>query len=124
VLFGWIRRRRAAARRADALVRRVLTEAERSQLRREGFFEVRSGLMDGRTYRIPPGGAAVASLEPDGRVEYLCLQPETQVPRSELVVVHKLLLEGAEAEYRARANRVGRPMGMGRTCVLWRPLLY
>lgn len=44
---------------------------------------------------------------------YLCLQPETPVAPEELLLVHKLLLEGAEEEYWQRANRVGRPMGRG-----------
>lgn len=82
-------------------------------LRRTGFLEIRSQLVQGRRYRIPPRGAPIASLEPDGRVIYLCLQPETPVPREELVVLHKLMLEAAEASYWERANQVGRPMGRG-----------
>lgn len=112
MLLGWLRRRRAGER-AEALAGRVLSEADRAQLRREGFLEVPSQLVRGRRYRIPSGGSPVAVLEPDGRVGYLCLQPESDVPRAELVVIHKLLLEGAEADYWQRANRVGRPMGRG-----------
>jgi hypothetical protein len=52
-------------------------------------------------------------LEPTGRVDYLCLQPDAPVARGDLVLIHKLLLEGAEAYYLQRANRVGRPMGRG-----------
>lgn len=92
---------------------------EQAQLQRDGFLEVTSRLVTGRKYRIPRGGSPVAVLEPDGRVLYLCLQPETHVPRAELVVLHKLMLEGAEAEYWQQANRVGRAMGRG----FGRPLL-
>jgi hypothetical protein len=113
VVFEWLFRRTDAGRRAEALVRRVLSDAERAQLRRDGFLEIRSGLVAGRRYRIPRRGSPVASLEPDGRVVYLCLQPSTPVAESELIVVHKLLLEGAEADYWQRANRVGRAMGRG-----------
>ncbi len=113
MFLGWWRRRHQANRRAEALVRYVLTEHERTQLRREGFLEVRSQEVSGRTYRIPRRGSPVAVLEPDGRVKYLCLQPETPVAAPELVIVHKLLLEGAEHEYWQKANRVGRPMGRG-----------
>ena len=95
------------------MVAGVLTEAECLQLRRHGYIEVQSRLVPGRRYRVPRGGAPVASLEPDGRVVYLCLQPAKSVPRNELVVLHKLLLEAAEAEYWQRANRVGRAMGRG-----------
>ena len=42
-MLDWIRRRREAAHRADALVQRVLSEAERAQLRRNGFLEVLTG---------------------------------------------------------------------------------
>ena len=112
MLFGWLRRH-AASKRAEALVERVLSQSERDQLRRDGFLEVPSPSVRGRRYRIPRLGSPVAVLEPTGRVTYLCLQPETPVAPQELLVVHKLLLEGAEAEYWQRANRVGRPMGRG-----------
>jgi hypothetical protein len=112
-MLGWLRRRRAAARRVDTLLRRCLSDAERAQLRRDGFLEIQSPSVSGRRYRIPRRGSPVAVLEPSGRVVYLCLQPETPMPTEELVLVHKLLLEGAESEYWQRANRVGRAMGRG-----------
>jgi hypothetical protein len=113
VLLGWLRRSRHAARRADALVRRVLSDAEQAELHKQGFLELASQTVPGRKYRIPAGDAPVASLEPDGRVVYLCLQPVRPIPRKELVLVHKLLLEADEAGYWQRANRVGRAMGRG-----------
>jgi len=113
VFLGWLRRRRNANRQAAALVRQVLSQDEQAQLRRDGFLEVPSQEVSGRTYRIPRRGSPVAVLEPDGNVRYLCLQPETPVAPAELVVVHKLLLEGAEGDYWHRANLVGRAMGRG-----------
>jgi hypothetical protein len=113
MLFRRWRERRAAAARAEALLGRVLSQAERAQFRRDGFLEVPSPSVLGRRYRIPRRGSPVAVLEPSGRVVYLCLQPDAPVAPEELVVVHKLLLEGAEAEYWQRANRVGRAMGRG-----------
>jgi hypothetical protein len=104
---------REVRRRARALVRQVLSEREYAELRREGFVQVASRAHPGRTYRIPAGGSPVAALEPDGRVVYLCLQPAEPIPREEIVVVQKLLLEGAEDEYWRRANRVGRALGRG-----------
>jgi hypothetical protein len=112
MLREWLRQRQAS-RRAEVVARRVLSDNERLELRHTGFLEVASGLAPGRRYRIPPSGSPVAVLEPDGRVVYLCLQPEAPVPRPELVVLHKLMLEAAEAEYWQHANRVGRPMGRG-----------
>jgi hypothetical protein len=94
-------------------VRRFLSEAEYSQLRREGFVEVPSRIRPGRRYWIPSGGTPVAVAEPDGRLVYLCVQPAQPVPRQELVVIQKLMLEGAEEEFWQRANRVGRALGRG-----------
>ncbi len=112
---GWRRwtRHREVERRVRAMVRRVLSDQEYASLRQQGFFEIPSRLRPGRTYRVPTGGSPVAVLEPDGRVVYLCLQPSDAIPRREQVVIHKLLLEGAEAEYWQQANRVGRAMGRG-----------
>ncbi|HEY2593399.1 MAG TPA: hypothetical protein VGK33_05840 [Chloroflexota bacterium] len=113
MFLGWLRRKRTANRQAEALVRHVLSQDEQAQLRRDGFLEVPSQEVSGRTYRIPRRGSPVAVLEPDGHVKYLCLQPETPVAGPELMVVHKLMLEGAEGDYWEKANRVGRPMGRG-----------
>ena len=113
---AWWRSRlaeRRASRRAEDLVRHVLSDREYAQLRRESFIEVRSRRVPGRRYRIPAGGSPVAALEPDGRLLYLCLQPALPVPRQELLVIQKLLLEGDEDEFWRRANRVGRALGRG-----------
>jgi hypothetical protein len=113
---AWWRSRlaeRRASRRAEDLVRHVLSDREYAQLRRESFLEVRSRRVPGRRYRIPAGGSPVAALEPDGRLLYLCLQPALPVPRQELLVIQKLLLEGDEDEFWRRANRVGRALGRG-----------
>jgi hypothetical protein len=112
VFKNWWRGRQAS-RRAERLVQRILSQEERDQLRRDGVLEVPSTGVQGRRYRIPRRGSPVAVLEPTGRIVYLCLQPETPVAPAELLLVHKLLLEGAEDEYWQRANRVGRPMGRG-----------
>ena len=113
---AWWRSRlaeRRASRRAEDLVRHVLSDREYAQLRRESFLEVRSRRVPGRRYRIPAGGSPVAALEPDGRLLYLCLQPALPVPRQELLVIQKLLLEGDEDAFWQRANRVGRALGRG-----------
>ena len=113
---AWWRSRlaeRRARRRAEDLVRHVLSDREYAQLCREGFIEVRSRRVTGRRYRIPAGGSPVAALEPDGRLVYLCLQPVLPVPRQELLVIQKLLLEGDEDAFWQRANRVGRALGRG-----------
>jgi hypothetical protein len=112
-LWSRYRRRRTAARRAEAMVQRVLSGQQYAELRQHGFFKIASRLTPGRVYCVPRGGSPVAVLEPNGRVLYLCLQPAEPIPTRELVVIDKLLLEADEASYWQRANRVGRPMGRG-----------
>jgi hypothetical protein len=62
---------------------------------------------------IPAGGSPVAVLEPNQRLVYLCQQPALQVPRQEVLVIQKLLLEGDENQFWERANRVGPALGRG-----------
>ena len=114
LVLDWLFTPRAARRRAEAMLQRLLSDDERAQLQHDGFLEVRSRRVIGRRYRIPRrAGAPVAVLEPDGRVLYLCLQPAEPVAETEVVLLHKLMLEGAEDDYWRRANRVGRIMGRG-----------
>lgn len=44
---------------------------------------------------------------------YLYLQPAQPVPRQELLLIQKLLLEGDEDVFWQRASRVGRALGRG-----------
>jgi hypothetical protein len=95
-----------ANRRADMLVQELLSSDELDQLRRHGYLTVPSSKTPGRVYRIPaqPGLVIVVDAgEPGVR---LCLQPARSLPEREHVLVHKLLLEGAECEYWKRANRL------------------
>jgi hypothetical protein len=88
------------------LVREFLTPDELGQLHQYGYLAVPSGTTPGRVYRIPARPGVVTVVD-DGRPgERLCLQPVFSVPEREHVLVHKLLLEGAEREYWLRANRV------------------
>jgi hypothetical protein len=95
-----------ANQRANMLVRELLSPDELEQLRSNGYLTVPSRSTPGRVYRIPaqPGLVIVVDAgEPGIR---LCLQPARSLPEPEHVLVHKLLLEGAEREYWQRANRL------------------
>jgi hypothetical protein len=95
-----------AARRADLLVREVLSAAELAELDERGYLEVPSRTWPARRYRVPAWPGWVIVVEDGRAVSWLCLRPTRALPPRELVVVHKLMLEGAEQEYLRLANRV------------------
>jgi hypothetical protein len=93
-----------AHERAEALLRELLTEAEYDQLRRCGYLEVRSPSRSTRTYRVPRGLGRVAVHEGDVEIEALCVMPVGWLPPGDIVLTHKLMIEGDEQEYLRRAN--------------------
>lgn len=95
-----------AARRAEALVRELLSSSEYAQLEREGYLEVASRVRPDRVYRIRAGNAPVVVVEHGRPIARLCLQPVRPIAAQEMVVVHKVLLEAAEEDYWRRANLV------------------
>lgn len=100
------RRRKRAQQRADALVRELLTPDELGTLQARGYLDVPSRITPGRVYRIPARPGLVTVIDAGGFATRLCLVPARTVPERELILVHKLLLEGDEAAYWQRANRL------------------
>jgi hypothetical protein len=96
--------RREASARAATLVRQLLTADELKQLRVEGYLDVRSLSTPDRVYRVPGEPGLITVMDNGGGTMWLCAQPTRGLPPSEEVLVHKLLLEGAEEEYLRRAN--------------------
>ena len=96
----------SANRRADMLVREFLTPDELSQLQQSGYLAVPSRSTPGRVYRVPAQPGIVTVVDAGKPVMRLCLQPAYSLPEREHVLIHKLLLEGAEREYLRRANRL------------------
>lgn len=96
----------SANRRAELLVRQFLTPDELGQLQSCGYLAVPSRSTPGRVYRVPAQPGIVTVVDEGKPVMRLCLQPAYSVPEREHVLVHKLLLEGAEREYLRRANRL------------------
>ncbi|HEV2238100.1 MAG TPA: hypothetical protein VGR57_15675 [Ktedonobacterales bacterium] len=109
-LAGAMRRREpavsalAAEARARVMLREMLTDGQYEQLTRDGFLEVPSPSVAQRLYRIPWSAGRVCMVDDGQEVAELCLQSTEPLPDSDLVVLHKLMIEGNEREYLAKAN--------------------
>ena len=93
-----------AERRAQLLICQMLTRQQQDQLAALGFIELRSRLIQGRAYRIPRRRGQVQVYEEGRHAGSLCIQPTRWVPDADLVLMHKLMIEGNEAEYLRTAN--------------------
>lgn len=94
-----------AVRRAEQLLRETLSADEYQTLERRGFLEVPSRLVPDRVYRIRRRGPV--EVHEGGRLlTLLCLRPLVYLPEPDLVVLHKVLLEGDEQRYVRTANRL------------------
>lgn len=94
----------SAEHRAHQLMREILSAAQYQQLSRHGYVEVPSPTIPHRTYRIPGAGGLVRVYEQGHAVMDLCLQPVDPLPDGDVVVMHKLMIEGNEQEYLSKAN--------------------
>jgi len=94
----------SAEGRAKALLREMLSDSQYQQLLKFGYLEVSSPSIDNRVYRIPSAGGLVKVYERGCAVMELCLQPAEPLPDSDVVVMHKLMIEGNEQEYLQKAN--------------------
>ncbi|MCL5958094.1 MAG: hypothetical protein M1358_02050 [Chloroflexi bacterium] len=98
-----------AEKRAHALLRELLNDAEYEQWTKRGYLEVPSPSFSDRVYHISKCGGRVYVYESGRPVMRLCVQPVEPIPSTEVVVMHKLMIEGNEEEYLKVANRlVGR----------------
>jgi hypothetical protein len=96
--------RSEAERRAQQLVTRMLSPEQVTQLNGLGFMELRSHLIPGRTYRIPRRRGQVQVYEQGHHAGSLCIQPTRWVPDGDVLIMHKLMIEGNEADYLRTAN--------------------
>jgi hypothetical protein len=96
---------REAQERAETLLREMLTVEEYDQLSERGYLDVPSPSQPARTYRVPLKGGRVAIVEGGAEVESLCVGPVESVPPGDVILIHKLMIEGDEQEYLRRANR-------------------
>lgn len=93
-------------RRAETLLRQLLTEEEYRQLNQQGFLTVPSPTHFDRVYRIPRRPGQVSVFECGRLVMNLCIQPTKVLPAADVVGMHKLMIQGNESEYLQVANRI------------------
>jgi hypothetical protein len=95
----------AAQKRAERLLKDLLTEDEYGRLNRRRYLDVRSPSRPHRTYRVPRHRGLVQVYEGGVLIAELCVQPVVRIPDGDTVLLHKLMIEGNEAEYLRVANR-------------------
>ncbi len=95
----------SAESRATVLLQEMLTEKQYRQLITCGYLEVASPTRGSRIYRIPAAGGRVKMYERGCAVMELCLQPAEPLPVADVVLIHKLMIEGNEEEYLQKANQ-------------------
>ena len=110
-LFGWLvldsyLKWSAANRRANELLRSVLTRQQYRHLMRRGYLDIPSPRDPECIYRVPRSQGLVGVIEQGRRKASLCLQPVEWVPDADIVVMHKLMIEADEETYLQTANKL------------------
>lgn len=93
-----------AVARAQAMLRELLTDEEYRQLNAEGCLVIPSKVNPGQQYHVPRYRGQVRVYEEGMLVAGLCLQPKELLPDADVILLHKLMLEGDEEAYLAEAN--------------------
>lgn len=93
------------AAHAEALLRDVLEPQEYAQLSKHAYLDVKSPSVPERFYRIPGYLGLVRVYEHGVPVQDLCIQPVESLPSADIIAMHKLMIQGAEQEYLARARQ-------------------
>ncbi len=110
-LLGWLVYDRylkwlEANRRANELLRSVLTREQYRQLIKRGYLDIPSPRDPECIYRVPQAQGLVGVIERGRRKMSLCLQPLEMVPDADMVVMHKLMIEADEETYLQTANKL------------------
>ncbi len=95
-----------AERRAEVLLREVVGERGFGEMVRRGYLEIRSPMFPSRVYLVPERQGPVTVCEHGRPMMRLCVQTVDRVPDYDVVVMHKLMIEGNERDYLRIANRV------------------
>ncbi len=95
----------AAKACAEQLLMEMLSPEDYQQLARRGYIEVRSPNVPDRLYRVPKYRGRIHVYEAGRPVMSLCVQPVQLLPDADVVLIHKLMIEGNEQEYLRIANR-------------------
>lgn len=94
-----------AERRAMHLMKEILTPQEFRQLFWRGYLDIPSTLAPQRVYRVPRSDGYVQVRENGHTIMGLCLQPIERLPRADVVILHKLMIEAQEEFYLQTANK-------------------
>ena len=97
----WYRR----DRRAKELLRSVLSSEQYRELTQNGYLDIKSPHDPECIYRVPQGPGLVWVIEKGQQTATLCLLPLERIPDSDIVVMHKLMIEANEEIYLQTANR-------------------
>ena len=90
--------------RAEAVLRDSLTPEQLATYDEHGHVEVPSRLVPGRVYRVD-GWRPVAAFDAEGRFEgAVCLRPRESLPGPDVILAHKLYIEGAERRFLTDGN--------------------
>jgi len=93
-----------AEQKAEHLLQSQLTPEEYHQLVTLNYLRVQSPLVPYRVYLIPRNRGLVRVYEQGRSVMRLCVGPVEPVPDADVVLMHKLMIEGNEEEYLRTAN--------------------
>lgn len=96
--------REEAERKAEELLQSHLSPEEYHQLITQGYLRVQSPSVPNRTYLVPRYRGLVRVYEQGRAVKRLCVGPVESVPDADVVLMHKLMIEGNEEEYLKTAN--------------------
>jgi len=87
------------------LLQSVLSDEQNRDLDRDGYFFTRG--QSGRLYRIGKGRQGnVKVVDPQTKqwIETLCIHQQEYIPVADTMLMQKLMIETAEAHFRAYAN--------------------
>lgn len=102
----WLPWRRAADRRAEELLREVVSRDEFATLCLRGYLEVVSPSRPDRVYRIPRRRGTIDVFEQGRYHSTLCIAPVAALPDDDIVAAQKLMILADEPRFLNVANRV------------------
>jgi hypothetical protein len=89
----------ATQHRAHMLLKGALTPDEYRQLDRNGYLDVRSQSDPEVWYRIPRETGYVRIYRRDTPLMDLCLQPAEPLPKDDVILMHRLMIQCDEETY-------------------------
>lgn len=91
--------RRSAEARSKEMLSELLSQQENDQLHRLGFLEIKSGRRPGRVYRVPRRPGLIGVYDHGRLAHRLCVGAVDSLPSGDVVLLHKLMIEGDEDNY-------------------------